>query len=247
MKKKKVVAVMMACMVSLMAVCGSKEVSTTEASTTQVQPQETLATVEISAEEETQSTTVVEEAIPDDVFIPNGFIEEKLQKNDFESYEEVIGYLEAGQAYAYVDVLGSDEPVLLITEGTYDNLDGNSAVTITANVYIKEENGVSCSSIIASEGTAYPLAVKDGLLYAAGNHMVEADCISQETNALMVKEYIHESFDENGTAHYTGFIRTSNQVYEDGQEIDDADSEHKFEELMQDYADAEVISFTVIE
>ena len=62
----------------------------------------------------------------------------------------------------------------------------------------------------------------------------------------MVKEYISENFDENGTAHYTGFIRTGNQVYEDGQEIDDADSEHKFEELMQDYADAEVISFTVI-
>ena len=79
MKKKKVIAVMMACMVSLMAGCGSKEVSTAEASTTEVQPQETLAIAETSAEEETQSTTVGEEVIPEDEFIPNGFIEEKLK------------------------------------------------------------------------------------------------------------------------------------------------------------------------
>ena len=41
--------------------------------------------------------------------------------------------------------------------------------------------------MIASDGTAYPIAVKDGLLYTAGGHMVETDCISQETHALMVQ------------------------------------------------------------
>ncbi len=61
--------------------------------------------------------TQTSEEITGEAFMPNGFIEEKAQKNEFDSYEEVIGYLEAGQAYTYVDVLGSEEPILLVTEG----------------------------------------------------------------------------------------------------------------------------------
>ena len=38
------------------------------------------------------------EALSQEEFIPNGFIEEKLQKNEFESFDEVISYLEKGQA-----------------------------------------------------------------------------------------------------------------------------------------------------
>ena len=102
------------------------------------------------------ATACGKEEITDESFIPNGFIEEKIQKNEFDSYEEVISYLEAGQAYTYVDVLGSDEPVLLVTEGTYDNQDGkNDSVSISAYVYVQNENGVSCSSMIASNGTAH--------------------------------------------------------------------------------------------
>ena len=121
------------------------------------------------------------------------------------------------------------------------------AVSISAYVYLEDENGVSCGSMIASEGTAYPIAVKDGLLYTAGGHMIEADCISQETHALMVKSYISEDFDENGTAHYTGFIRSSNQVYEDGKEIDGADEDHQYQALWDEYADAEMVNFTVVQ
>lgn len=186
------------------------------------------------------------EALSQEEFIPNGFIEEKLQKNEFESFDEVISYLEKGQAYAYVDVLGSDNQVLLVTEGTYDNMDGNDAVAMDAYVYLQDEKGVSCGSMISSYGTAYPIALKDGLLFTAGNHNVEIDCISQDTNAVMVKEYISEDFDENGTAHYSGFVRNTNKVSEDGREIDDADSENDFHRLMQEYADAKIVQFTVV-
>lgn len=237
MKSKRMKALLFMSMAVLATACGKEEVNTAESQT------------QITEEASTEALqTQTSEEISGEAFMPNGFIEEKAQKNEFDSYEEVIGYLEAGQAYTYVDVLGSEKPILLVTEGTYDNQDGkNDAVSISAYVYLEDENGVSCGSMIASEGTAYPIAVKDGLLYTAGGHMIEADCISQETHALMVKSYISEDFDENGTAHYTGFIRSSNQVYEDGKEIDGADEDHQYQALWDEYADAEIVNFTVVQ
>ena len=181
MKSKRMKALLFMSMAVLATACGKEEVNTAESQ------------AQITEEASTEALqTQISEEITGEAFMPNGFIEEKAQKNEFDSYEEVIGYLEAGQAYTYVDVLGSEEPILLITEGTYDNQDGkNDAVSISAYVYLEDENGVSCGSMIASEGTAYPIAVKDGLLYTAGGHMIEADCISQETHALMVKSGIN--------------------------------------------------------
>ncbi len=244
MRKKNMWALLIMSMAVLATACGKEEISTVS----QTQTSEEISTTELqtlASEEITSEVSTPDEYEP---FIPNGFIEEKIQKNEFDSYEEVISYLEAGQAYTYVDVLGSDELVLLVTEATYDNQDGkNDAVSISAYVYIQNENGVTCSSMVASEDTAYPIAVKDGLLYTAGNHIVEADCISQETHAVMVKAYISEDYDENGTAHYTGFIRSGNQVYEDGKEVDDADEDHQYQALRDEYANAEIINFTVVQ
>ncbi len=244
MRKKNMWALLIMSMAVLATACGKEEISTVS----QTQTSEEVSTTELQTQTSEEITSEV--SIPDgyESFIPNGFIEEKIQKNEFDSYEEVISYLEAGQAYTYVDVLGSDEPVLLVTEGTYDNQDGkNDAVSILAYVYVQNENGVSCSSMIASEGTAYPIALKDGLLYTAGGHMIEADCISQETHALMVKAYVYEDFDDNGTAHYTGFVRSSNQVYEDGKEIDDSDEDHQYQALWDEYTSAEIVNFTVVQ
>ena len=233
----------------LTVACGKEE--TAAVSQTQTSEEVKTEAVQTQASEEVSTTEVTTAEMTgeyEEPFIPNGFIEEKIQKNEFASYDEVISYLEAGQAYTYVDVLGSDEPVLLVTESTYDNQDGkNDAVSISAYVYIQNEDGVSCSSMVASEDTAYPIAVKDGLIYTAGNHEVEVDCISQETNAVMVKAYISEDYDDNGTAHYTGFVRSSNQVYEDGKEIDDADEDHQYEALQKEYASAEIVNFTVVQ
>ncbi len=244
MRKKNMWALLIMSMAVLATACGKEEISTVS----QTQTSEEVSTTELQTQTSEEITSEVSISDGYESFIPNSFIEEKIQKNEFDSYEEVISYLEAGQAYTYVDVLGSDEPVLLVTEGTYDNQDGkNDAVSISAYVYVQNENGVSCSSMIASDGTAYPIAVKDGLLYTAGGHMVEADCISQETHALMVKAYVYEDFDDNGTAHYTGFVRSSNQVYEDGKEIDDADEDHQYQALWDEYTSAEIVNFTVVQ
>lgn len=141
MKSKRMKALLFMSMAVLATACGKEEVNTAESQT------------QITEEASTEALqTQTSEEITGEAFMPNGFIEEKAQKNEFDSYEEVIGYLEAGQAYTYVDVLGSEEPILLVTEGTYDNQDGkNDAVSISAYVYLEDENGVSCGSMIASD------------------------------------------------------------------------------------------------
>ena len=86
-------------MAVLATACGKEEVNTAESQT------------QITEEASTEALqTQTSEEITGEAFMPNGFIEEKAQKNEFDSYEEVIGYLEAGQAYTYVDVLGVRSP-----------------------------------------------------------------------------------------------------------------------------------------
>lgn len=106
MKSKRMKALLFMSMAVLATACGKEEVNTAESQT------------QITEEASTEALqTQTSEEITGEAFMPNGFIEEKAQKNEFDSYEEVIGYLEAGQAYTYVDVLGSEEPVLLVKIG----------------------------------------------------------------------------------------------------------------------------------
>lgn len=57
-----------------------------------------------------------DEEIPSD--IPNSFVEEQAGKTEFDSYDELISNMTAGQAYAYVTLTGYEGDVLLITDQT---------------------------------------------------------------------------------------------------------------------------------
>ena len=59
-----------------------------------------------------------DEEIPND--IPNSFVEEQAGKTEFDSYDELISNMTAGQAYAYGTLTGYEGDVLLITDQTYD-------------------------------------------------------------------------------------------------------------------------------
>lgn len=189
----------------------------------------------------------VETEVPDmeDMTILQSFVEEAAGKDTFESYDEVISYLTSGQAYAYVDVMGYEEPLLLVTESTYDDQNGNQA-SIDACIYMQGDNGVQYASVFSSEGTAYPLAINQNLLFQGGNHEIDVLCVSEDTQAIMYLASVYEEFDEDGNAHYGGFIRTNNLVSEDGEQIDTDDAE-VLTQMRERYQAAEVINFTVVE
>lgn len=88
-----------------------------------------------------------------------------------ERFSSVTDTLSAGKHFALVD-LGWKDEALLITDYVYDDLEGHMA-TINAHVYAADSDGkvVDCGEVF-SQGTAYPLAVKDSCLYTAGHRFI---------------------------------------------------------------------------
>ena len=187
--------------------------------------------------------------LPEDeseIFMPANFLEARLQKDIFESFDEIIGALDKGNAYAIVKVNGLDEDVLMITESTYDNLDGNM-VTIDASVYRNDNGKVINIGNVISSGTAYPISLDaDGRIYTGGNHDVSINVIADETKGIMSYMYAYESFDEDQNVTYGGFVRSNNNVYEEGKDIA-KDDPSVLNQWYKDYAETKPINFTVVE
>ena len=60
---------------------------------------------------------------------------------------------------------------------------------------------------VMSEGTAYPLAVKDGYLYFGGNHHMSKEFLDESVSSVMTKDDSHllSLFGEYGEAKVVGF------------------------------------------
>lgn len=184
---------------------------------------------------------------------PSNEFESRVGRTEFESYDEIIGMLEGDEAYALVDVKGADEPVLLVAEWAYDNLDGNFATT-EATPYTKKSNGkVTSDSAMVTGGTANPIAIDDeGILYCATHHTMGKYCYGTngtDDTAVMAMEYIYvEEFDDNGDPKTVGgFYRTENTVIDnDGTSLEPGDVD-KFWELYNEYNNTHVVGFTLVE
>ena len=184
---------------------------------------------------------LTDEELPDN--IPNSLVEEQAGKTAFSSYEELIGYLEKGQGYAYVTLEGYEGQALLVADQTYE-FEG-SMTAMAASVYLEQNGTVRFSSAVGGQGTAYPIRWENGIVYTAGGHEVCSYFISEETQAVMVKDSVMESIDDDGTASYIGFLREKNDFNHD--EAIDTDSDEIFRDKMKEYDDAPVVSFTVAE
>ncbi|MBQ9437455.1 MAG: hypothetical protein IJU50_03915 [Lachnospiraceae bacterium] len=154
--------------------------------------------------------------------------------SDCDTFTQIVDKLENGRGYANAVLEGTD--VLLVSSGTYDN-EGVQAA-IDAEIFSYDSNGKpQYSGYVGAGGTAYPLAVKDGMLYAGGNHFVRKWTVKD--GALILVEAAQEVFDEEGNA---------TQYHQDEEQAnyaevpDDSELTRLFDELM----DAEVIEFTAV-
>lgn len=199
---------------------------------------------------------VMEEVPLDDIEAeepyPANEFEERVGKYSFESYDEIIGLLEGQEAYAYVDIFGAEDPILLVTSYTFDNLDGNRAA-IDATPYIQYADGsVKAGSVFASGSTATPLALsKDGCIFIATHSSIEKDCLGEngtDTPSIMVLKYAYVSYgDDLKPETYGGFLRETNTVIDnDGVDIAE-DDDKPYREMFDEYETAQVINFTVID
>ena len=147
--------------------------------------------------------------------------------------------LEKGMGYANVTLDGTD--VLLVCSMAYDNLDGNMAA-IDAVVFGYDKNGAPFEiGKVCSGGTAYPLTVVDGKLFAGSNHWICKYALTDDK--LMIMEDASVVYDEAGNGTY--FYES-----EDGGDysnFDQAEAQKIYDKLYDEMSKGEIVNFTVVE
>lgn len=121
--------------------------------------------------------------------------------DDIEALGKVIAGLGDDDLFAIVEI-GAKHPVLLTSDQTYDDKNGNQA-SIFCDVYYEGEDGEAKKiGTLESLGTAYPIAYDKSGLYTAGGHEVRRYEVDK-AGFLVMAEGVYEIYDETGTAAYT--------------------------------------------
>ena len=238
-----------------MAGCGkaAEPVAAEESEAVETVAEEDSEVTDPAVAEESETTEpdfAEEEEVAD---YPSSFLEERCGRTSFDSYEEIIGLLEPGEGYAYINVKGADDPILVIADEFFnDGKNGNN--TLAAYPYILNQEGkYAFGSLFFAESTAAPIAVStDGLVYCAAENAMDIECLGTngtDVPAVMAMEYVYVSYDDNGeNPEYGGFIRTENTVVDnDGTELIGDAAKEAFEKAFADYETCEKIDFTVVE
>lgn len=246
---KKILAILTAVIMMIsLAGCGSNAKITVNGQT--IFDSSLLQATDYDAELEGSDEEWGDEGLLEDY--PSNEFEERVGQYSFESYDEIISLLQPGEAYAYVDIKGADEPILLVTSYTYDNLDGNMAAIDATPYLINPDGKYSAGSVFFTGGTATPIALTDDGCVILGTHeTLSKQCIGEngtDYKGIMVMEYIYMNYDEEGNpGTYGGFIRTENTVVDNpGTDIAEDDAE-AWAEAWDEYNNSTVVNFTVVE
>lgn len=113
-----------------------------------------------------------------------------------DSFAQIVDKLQAGQGYAHATIDG--EEVLLVTGHTFDN--AGQMASIAADIYHCEGGVPAYMGSVTSGGTAYPLAIADGKLYACGNHC--AHKYTARNGSLMLDMKAHVIYHAGGEPEY---------------------------------------------
>ena len=141
-----------------------------------------------------------------------------------------------GQAYANITLDGTD--VLLLSDDAFE-FEG-SAEAVSAEVFYYKDGTPTYAGFVRSGGSANPLMVNDGKLYAAGHHYVGRFTIRD--GLMVIDGEAFETFDMDGnpTLHYDS---------DDGGDYTDLDQESAkkaFDDLFDEYSDGEIVEFNIV-
>lgn len=180
---------------------------------------------------------------------PANRFEERVEKNTFESYDEIIGLLEGSEAYAYASVKGYDGEVLFVSTETFDDMLGHYAST-EATLYTAKAGGITSDGTVFSSSSSTPVAIdKEGVICTASHRSVEKRCyVDNGTNTpvLTILATVQaERLDDNyQPQNISGFMRTQNPLIDDDCINIPADDLETYNRMFDDYQNARVLNFT---
>lgn len=234
MKKSYLALVLTAAMAgSMITGCGSSSKTETTAATDTAAETPAKGSTEASTEQSSEET---EAADPD--FMPADFLEERAQKNTFDSYEDIISYLDGEtEGFAYVSLTGSTAYVLAVS-----NLVAvEDGTTTEANFYAYNKDNKLVNVGMAYGDETHPLRLKDGTLYADTDTEYGEMQINSDSNGLTYIKHMEKFTESDGTCTYSGFVRETAEG--DSTEIEDVKTEEQFTALFDTLADVPAITF----
>ncbi len=167
-------------------------------------------------------------------------VEEHTAATDFENcdtFTDVVDRLADGKGYATVKM--GDTDILLVASGTYDN-EGVTAA-IDAELFAYSENGIAYYGYVSAAGTAYPLAMRDNVLYVCTGHSVRKYTIAASRLSLVEEAgEVFEGDSGEATYYYTDA---------DGKSVSDMDQAQMkgiLEGLFAEYEGAQVLEFSTV-
>ena len=156
-----------------------------------------------------------------------------------DTFAQIVDRLQSGQGYAYASINGED--VLLITDHTFGITD--RIASIDADIYHHADGLPACMGHVSAGGTAYPLAIADGKLYACGNHCVHK--YTARNGSLVLDQVAYVRYHcgvEDDPAYFVRSEARDIATGPDGQVEDDS----WLSALHDEYTQGETIEFTVI-
>ncbi|SFC48921.1 hypothetical protein [Butyrivibrio sp. YAB3001] len=156
----------------------------------------------------------------------------KADMSKYDTFTQIVDSLYPGMAYANVTIDETD--VLLVASGSYDNLDGNQAAIDSSAFCYDKDGKIIFLGQVQSQGTANPLAIKDGKLLVAGHHFVTKYEVKDGKLSELITAY--EEYDEAGNSKY--FYGT-----EAGKGYEQVSDDTKLQEFFKDYSEAEIINY----
>lgn len=240
MKKKVLVLIMTAALLAVVG-CGNQANSQPETNTEAAQQKVEKTkveeeTTEPEAKEESEEPQEEPDELDIEVELQNDGtdIAPDIDISGCDTFTQIVDRkLEPGMGYANVKI--GDDDVLLVSSGCFDNGGGEMAA-IDATIFRYNDDGVIEEvGKVTCGGTAYPLTVKDDILYCGANHWMVKDTIKD--GELSMLEQVYVEYGEGAATYYYAAAGVDNMVCED-------DSE--FNQLFTELEDATVVEFSVV-
>ena len=171
---------------------------------------------------------------------------QSIDVSDCDTFTQIVDKkLSDGMGYANVNIDGTD--VLLVSGGVFNNNPDEGDpfwAAVDSEIYFYDEDGsIGFMGYVTAGGTAYPLALGDGKLFAGRNHGMTIYTVDPELGVVLIDNQAWIEFDKEGNESYYHSSDISGALGDEGKLEDDS----VLLSYLQEYSEAEVIEFSRVE